>query len=64
MNGSSLLNPITMSVKTPLYSNIFTQHFLLSTSHNCVYVTALGLKLSHNATISFVSYAYLLVMAN
>jgi len=58
MNGHWLLNPTATSVKMLLYSNIFMQDFCFAlVMAVCIYIPAMKLKSSHNATMAFVSYA-------
>ena len=58
MNGYWLLNPTAASVKNATVFYYIYATFLFSTCLSCVYVIALKLKSSHNATMAFVSYTY------
>ena len=56
MNGHCLLNPTATSRKNATVLYYIHATFLLSTCHNCVHITALKLRSSHNATMAIVSY--------
>ena len=58
MNGHCLLSPAVKIVKIATVFYYIHAGFMFCICHNCMYLTVLKLKSSHNATIVFVSYAY------
>ena len=56
MNGHWLLNPAATSVKNATVFYYIYLAFLFCTCHNCMYLTVLKLKSSHNATAMLLAY--------